>query len=371
MLNVGVKVNKFKIAVGIAVATVSSLSQAQSEVTAKTLTDKLQHPWSMAFLPNGDMLITERDKGYIRRYSLKDGLSEPLKNVPEVVNDNQGGMLGITIDPHFSDNQTIYFCYSKAGDAGSSSSVARAKLTENAVSEVTTIFTANPLVDNGYHFGCRLAFDQDQKLLITLGDRYKFLNQAQNTDNHLGKIVRINRDGSVPNDNPFKNGAAPEIFSYGHRNVQGITIHPETHDIWAMEHGPRGGDEVNLIESGKNYGWPVITYGIDYSGATISDKTHQEGMEQPIIYWVPSIAPSGMTFYSGDKFPEWNGDLLVGSLKFRHLHRVTMNGNTPGEQFEYLKDVNERVRDVGVGPDGLIYVLTDEQEGKLIQVSPK
>lgn len=371
MLSFGAKINKFKLAVGITFAAISSLSQAQSEVSAKILTDKLQHPWSMVFLPDGDMLVTERDKGSIRRYSPQNGLSEPLKNVPAVMDDGQGGMLGITIDPQFSENQTIYFCYSKAGKGGSSSSVARAKLDNDSISDVTTIFTASPLVDNSYHFGCRLAFDQNQKLLITLGDRYKFLNQAQNTDNHLGKIVRINTDGSVPKDNPFIDGAAPEVFSYGHRNVQGLTTHPETQEIWAMEHGPRGGDEVNVIESGKNYGWPVITYGIDYSGATISDKTHQDGMEQPIIYWVPSIAPSGMTFYKGDKFPEWDGDLLVGSLKFRHLHRIKMNGKTPGEEIEYLKDINERIRDVSVGPDGLIYVLTDERQGKLIQVLPK
>lgn len=226
------------------------------------------------------------------------------------------------------------------------------------------------MLNNGYHFGCRVAFDDAGFLFITLGDRYSYLEEAQNPDNHFGTIVRIHPDGSVPKDNPFVNGDAPEVYSYGHRNVQGLTIHPKTRAVWAMEHGPKGGDEVNIIESGNNYGWPAITYGIDYTGAIISDKTEQEGMEQPIVYWTPSIAPSGMAFYDGDKFPQWQGDLLVGSLKFRHLRRIKMEDGKPGEEIEYLKDIKERVRDVVIGPDGLIYVLTDDRNGKLIQVSP-
>ena len=197
------------------------------------------------------------------------------------------------------------------------------------------------------------------------------MKEAQNTDNHFGKIVRIERDGDVPEDNPFVEGDAPEVFSYGHRNVQGLTVHPQTGEVWAMEHGPKGGDEVNLIKAGNNYGWPVITYGIDYNGSIISDKTEQEGMEQPVLYWDPSIAPSGMTFYASEVFKDWQGDLLVGALKFRHLRRISFNEAGEVEsQTEYLRDRNERIRDVEVGPNGLIYLLTDESNGKLLQITP-
>ena len=272
------------------------------QADAKTPTDEnlvitelaqgLVHPWGMTFLPNGDMLVTEREGG-IRRLSRLGELSPRFANVPKVEANNQGGMLDIAIDPEFEINNTLYFCFSQPGEGGSSSSVAKATLSGNALANVETIFSAAPLIDNGFHFGCRLAFDANKQLFITLGDRYKYMKEAQNTDNHFGTIVRINRDGSVPSDNPFTDGKAPEIYSYGHRNVQGITIHPETGEVWAMEHGPKGGDEVNLLSKGANYGWPVITYGIDYSGDIISDKTHMDGMEQPVLYWDPSIAPSG------------------------------------------------------------------------------
>jgi glucose/arabinose dehydrogenase len=279
-------------------------------------------------------------------------------------------MLDIAIDPEFEANNTVYFCFSQPGEGGSSSSVAKATLSGNALANVETIFSAAPLIDNGFHFGCRLAFDANKQLFITLGDRYKYMKEAQNTDNHFGTIVRINRDGSVPSDNPFTDGKAPEIYSYGHRNVQGITIHPETGEVWAMEHGPKGGDEVNLLSKGANYGWPIITYGIDYSGDIISDKTHMDGMEQPVLYWDPSIAPSGMTFYQGDLFPQWNGDLLVGSLKFTHLRRIEMDGGKPGEQHEYVRDNQARIRDVEVGPNGAIYLLTDATNGKVLKLTP-
>ncbi|MCE2029607.1 PQQ-dependent sugar dehydrogenase [Sessilibacter corallicola] len=347
-----------------------SCANAQEAVQSKVLASNLKHPWGMAFLPDGDILLTERNFGSIRRFSFDTGLSNPIKNVPESVSVNQGGMLGLTIDPAFTENQTIYFCYVKKGNGGHSSNVAKAKLVNDSLADVKTIFTAKPLLNNGYHFGCRLGFDDDGNLFITLGDRNKYRKEAQSTDDHFGTIVRIHPDGSVPSDNPFVDGKAPEVYSYGHRNVQGLVVHPETRVLWAMEHGPRGGDEVNIIESGNNYGWPVITYGTEYSGRKITDITEKEGMEQPVLYWTPSIAPSGMAFYHGDKFPDWQGDLLVGSLKFRHLRRVKMNGDVPGEEIEYLKDLNERIRDVIIGPDGLIYVLTDEARGKLIQISP-
>ena len=343
-----------------------------ADITVTTLAEGLVHPWGMAFLPNGDMLVTERAGG-IQRLSKGGSLSGRLANVPAVIAQNQGGMLDIAIDPDFTSNSTVYFCYSKESDVegkkGSSSSVAKATLTDAGFEDVDVIFSADSIVDNGFHFGCRLAFDAKKQLYITMGDRYKYMQEAQNTNNHFGKIVRINRDGSVPADNPFTDGDAPEVFSYGHRNVQGVTVHPDTGKVWAMEHGPKGGDEINVIASGANYGWPVITYGIDYSGEIISDKTHMDGMEQPWVYWDPSIAPSGLTFYRGDMFKEWNGDILVGSLKFTHLRRIDVKNGEPGEQFEYLRDNQARVRDVEVGPDGAIYLLTDAPNGKVLRLS--
>lgn len=342
---------------------------ADSELQVKELATGLKNPWGMAFLPSGDLLLTER-AGQVRKYSFDEGLSEPLANAPAVQAVNQGGMLDVAIDPEFASNQTIYLCYTKQDSNGNSSAVMRAKLDGNSLTDNQTIFVAKPLVDNGFHFGCRLTFDAQNNLYVAMGDRYKYMDEAQNTDNHFGKIVRIRRDGSVPEDNPFADGEAPEVFTYGHRNVQGLTTHPQTGAIWAMEHGPKGGDEVNLLAKGNNYGWPAITYGVDYDGTVISDKTHQEGMEQPVLYWDPSIAPSGMAFYNNDTFADWQGDLLVGALKFTHLRRIEMNDGQPGEQHEYLRDRNERIRDVEVGPDGLIYVLTDAPKGKLLQLSP-
>ncbi|BCO17580.1 glucose dehydrogenase [Alteromonas sp. KC3] len=342
------------------------------DITVTTLVEGLEHPWGMAFLPNGDLLVTERAGG-IQRLSKEGKLSGRLANVPAVVANNQGGMLDIAIDPDFSSNNTVYFCYSKEseveGKKGSSSSVAKATLTAAGLDNVEVIFSADSIVDNGFHFGCRLVFDADKQLYVTMGDRYKYMQEAQNTNNHFGKIVRINRDGSVPTDNPFTDGDAPEVFSYGHRNVQGVTVHPQTGDVWAMEHGPKGGDEINIIRAGANYGWPVITYGIDYSGEIISDKTHMDGMEQPWVYWDPSIAPSGITFYNGDMFKEWKGDILVGSLKFTHLRRIEVEDGKPGEQFEYVRDNQARIRDVEVAPDGAIYLLTDAPNGKILRLS--
>lgn len=345
-----------------------------SDINVITLAEGLVNPWGMVFLPNGDLLVTERAGG-IQRLSKEGKLSGRLANVPDVVAQNQGGMLDITIDPDFNDNNTIYFCYSKAseveGKPGSSSSVAKATLTDSGLDNVEVIFSADSIVDNGFHFGCRLTFDAEKQLYITMGDRYKYMQEAQNTNNHFGTIARINPDGSVPSDNPFVDGDAPEVFSYGHRNVQGVTIHPDTGAVWAMEHGPKGGDEINQIKAGANYGWPVITYGIDYSGDIISDKTHMEGMEQPWVYWDPSIAPSGLTFYSGEMFKEWEGDVLVGSLKFTHLRRIDVEDGKPGEQFEYVRDNQARIRDVEVAPDGSIYLLTDAPNGKILKLTKK
>ena len=348
-----------------------AMSDNVDGIKVTTLAQGLEHPWGMAFLPSGDMLVTERAGG-IRKLSQSGELSDRLANVPEVVANNQGGMLDITIDPDFSENNTVYFCYSKPSDdgkPGSSSSVAKATLVDNALEDVEVIFSASPVIDNGFHFGCRLVFDAEKSLYITLGDRYKYMKEAQNTDNHFGTIVRINRDGSVPENNSFTDGDAPEVFSFGHRNVQGVTVHPGTGAVWAMEHGPKGGDEINLIKNGANYGWPEITYGIDYSGEIISDKTHMDGMEQPWLYWDPSIAPSGLVFYSGEMFKEWQGDILVGSLKFTHLRRIDVVDGKPAEQYEYLRDNGARIRDVEVDEAGAIYLLTDAPNGKVLKLT--
>lgn len=358
------------ILLGVSLSVTAMRCHADNEPVVEELTAGLEHPWGMTFIAPNEVLLTERS-GKLRRYHFDHGLSTPIKGVPRVVANNQGGLLDVVADPNFSNNQRIYFCYSRPNSGGSSSSVTSAVLAKNELTSVTDIFIADSVVNNGFHFGCRLSFDAENYLYVAMGDRYKYMQEAQNTDNHFGKIVRLTSTGEVPQDNPFVNGKAPEVFSYGHRNIQGLTLHPETGQLWAMEHGPKGGDEVNIISKGKNYGWPLITYGIDYSGAIISDKTHLPGMEQPVLYWVPSIAPSGMTFYSGNAFKGWQGDLLVGALKDRHLRRITFDQN--GEvvqQTEYLRQRKERIRDVEVGPDGLLYLLTDESNGKLLRLSP-
>jgi glucose/arabinose dehydrogenase len=272
----------------------------------------------------------------------------------------------------------VYFSYAATEDNNeniSNTEVARAKLNtqQNRLTDVEVIFRAKPKVEGSNHWGSRLAFANDGTLYITLGEKFDYMEEAQNPSNHLGTVVRLNADGSVPNDNPFvgHDDKAPEIFSYGHRNPQGIAIHPVTEDIWIHEHGPKGGDEINILKSGANYGWPAVTFGRSYWGTEISDKTSVPGMEDPILHWTPSIAPSGMTFYMGDQFPEWQGDLFVGALVKRHLRRVELDGETVIAQEELLSDLNERLRDVREGPHGHLYILTDSSNGKLYRLEPR
>lgn len=339
-------------------------------VKVNELAKGLVHPWGMVQLPNGDFIINERP-GTMRRYSA-GVLSDPISGVPEVVAQNQGGLLGITADPNFADNNMLYFCYSSPGEGGSTSTVASATLSGNALTDVDVIFTAGPRIDIGFHFGCRVVIDSAGHLFVSLGDRGSKREEAQNTDNHIGTVVRINIDGSVPADNPYVDGAAPEVFSYGHRNVQGMTVHPETGAVWTHEHGPKGGDEVNIVVKAANYGWPVITYGVNYNDTPVSDITEKAGMEQPLTYWDPSIAPSGMDFYQGEAFAAWQGNLLVGSLKFDHLRRIELDDNNKVvAEYELLRERGERIRDVIVGKDGFIYLLTDEPNGKLLQLMPQ
>jgi len=350
-------------------------AEQQSEQHAfriETVAEGLANPWSLAFLPNGDMLVTERP-GRLR--IIRDGKLDPqaIGGTPKVSARGQGGLLDVIVDPDFAGNQLIYLSYSGADGSTAGTEVVRARFDGKSLSDLQLLFRAEPKTRGGRHFGSRLAIDRQGFLFISLGDRGDHMKEAQNTGTHLGSIIRINRDGSVPDDNPFagKAGAMPEIWSYGHRNVQGMTMHPETGAIWAQEHGPRGGDEVNIIKRGANFGWPAITYGIDYSGAIISDKTEAPGMEQPVVYWVPSIAPSGMAFYQGDRFPEWRGDLFVGALAGRHLRRLELDGDKVTGQEVLLNDLAERIRDVRSGPDGYLYVLTDSPNGKVLRLEPE
>ena len=330
----------------------------------------LEHPWGMVFLPDESILVTERP-GRLR--IVRDGAldPEPIDGVPEVYASGQGGLLDVALDPGFASNRAIYISYAAVGDGGNSTRVARARLGDGRLEDLAVIFTAEPLVPSSKHFGSRLAFDPQGFLFITVGERGQG-ERAQDLGDHNGSVIRLHPDGSVPADNPFVGdaGARPEIFSYGHRNAQGLAIHPETGIPWLQEHGARGGDEVNVVRPGANYGWPVITYGIDYSGAPIGEGTHKEGMAQPIHYWVPSIAPSGMAFYDGEAFPEWQGDLFVGALRSELLARLELDGERVVAEERLLEDALGRIRDVEVGPDGYLYLLTDESDGGLYRLEP-
>ena len=291
-----------------------------------TIAQGLEYPWGMAFLPDGSILVSERE-GRLRLVS-NNGLEyEPITGLPDnMYIEGQGGLLDVVIHPDFEKNRLVYFSYAGLGEGGAGTEVARATLSDKKLEKLEVIFRAAPKTAGQNHYGSRLLFAPDGMLFITLGDRYAFMKEAQNRSNHLGSIIRINDDGSFPLDNPFFGNLnhKPEIYAYGVRNAQGIALRPSDNSIWYHEHGPRGGDELNILKAGANYGWPAITYGIDYSGAIISDKTDAPGMEQPVVFWDPLIAPSGMDFYNGDQFPEWKGDIFLGALSHRHLRRLNL-----------------------------------------------
>ena len=339
----------------------------------RTFARGLVNPWALAFLPDGRMLVTERP-GRMRLVSLEGQLSPPLKGVPDVWASGQGGLLDVIIDKSFAQNSTIYFCFSERTSGGGRTAIARAKLNDGGgrLDETKIIFRQEGPLSSGNHYGCRIVQADDGNLFVTLGDHFTHRDQAQELGNHLGKLIRITPDGTAPADNPFvgRDGAKPEIWSYGHRNEQGLAINPLNGDLWETEHGPRGGDEVNIIAKGKNYGWPVIGYGIDYSGATIHETKAKDGMEQPVKYWVPSIAPSGMAFYTGKLFPKWSGSLFLGALRGAMLVRLTLNGNAVTSEERLLQNLNERIRDVRQGPDGALWLLTDSSSGRILQVAP-
>ncbi len=361
----------------VAVAAAQDIERSeQHDFRTVTLARGLDHPWGMAFLPeNGPsgagILITERS-GALRLY--RDGKlqARAVAGTPKVSASGQGGLLDVVLHPDFADNRLVYLSYAGASDGKAGTEVARGRFDGTALSDLEVIFRAQPKTPGSAHYGSRLVFGNDGKLYVSLGDRRNYMREAQNPANHIGSIVRLNDDGSLPDDNPFTGdtGKRPEVFSYGHRNVQGMALRPGSNEIWAHEHGPRGGDELNLLKAGANFGWPAITYGVDYSGAVISDKTAAPGMEQPVVYWDPSIAPSGMAFYDGDAFPQWKGDLFVGALAHRHLRRLEMDGRQVVGQEELLRDLRQRIRDVRAGPDDYLYVLTDSSDGRLLRLEP-
>lgn len=351
----------------------TTFASSAGNLEVQTIATGLANPWALAFLPDGRMLVTER-AGRMRIVSGEGQLSPPLKGVPDVMASGQGGLLDVIADKAFAQNRTIFFCYAERTSGGGRTAVARAKLNDGSgrLDEVKVIFRQDGPLSSGNHYGCRIAQASDSNLFVTLGDHYGPRNDAQNLGNHIGKLIRITPDGAAPPDNPFvgRDGAKPEIWSYGHRNEQGLAINPANGDVWETEHGPRGGDEVNLIGKGKNYGWPVIGYGIDYSGATIHETKAKDGMEQPAKYWVPSIAPSGMTFYNGKLFPKWNGSIFTGALAGKMLVRLSLNGNVVTGEERLLQNLYERIRDVRQGPDGALWLLTDSSAGRILRVSP-
>jgi glucose/arabinose dehydrogenase len=336
-----------------------------------TLVRGLEHPWSIAFLPGGDMLVTERP-GRLLRVDGKTLRASTVLGLPAIAAIGQGGLLDVILHPEFASNRLIYFSFAGANGNGVGTEVARGRLAGNALETVEVIFRALPKSRGGRHFGSRLQFDTDGHLLITLGDRGE-RPRAQDIGDHAGSVIRINDDGSVPATNPFARApeARPEIFTYGHRNVQGIALDSDSGRVWAHEHGPQGGDEINVLTSGHNYGWPVISYGRNYGiGTQIGEGTHKDGMEQPRHYWTPSIAPSGMTLYTGDKFPGWHGNLFVGALKYRLLVRLVVGDENSMHEERLLEGVLGRIRDVRSGPDGYIYILTDRGDGVLARLEP-
>jgi glucose/arabinose dehydrogenase len=370
----------------ILLAFFATLVQAQNLTSEKqafrvvTVTEGLEFPWSLAFLPDGRMLITERP-GRLRIVAADGRLApQPVRGLPPVAAIGQGGLLDVALHPDYARNGWIYLSYAgpaRKGESerGQGTEVLRARLKGDQLQDIQVIFRMQPKTTTGHHFGSRLVFDRQGFLFITLGDRGE-QDRAQRLDDHAGSVIRLHDDGRVPADNPFigKPGARPEKYTLGNRNMQGAALHPVTGELWAHEHGPQGGDEINVIRAGRNYGWPVITYGRNYgTGTPIGEGTAKPGMEQPLLYWVPSIAPSGMAFYTGKRFPQWQGNLFVGALAGQLLMRIELDGERIVKQERLLENPGERIgriRDVRQGPDGLLYLLTDDVNGKLIRLEP-
>jgi aldose sugar dehydrogenase len=360
-------------AAGLALVLPAAPARATASVDLKpvTVARGLAQPWGLAFLPDGRMLVTERP-GRMRIVSPDGRLGEPLQGLPAVDAKGQCGLLDVALDPKFADNRWVYWTYAEAGEGGNGVAVARGRLQERQLTDVKVIFRQLPKVDSQLHCGSRLAFAKDGRLFVGLGDRFGRKDDAQNPANHIGKIVRIEPDGRVPADNPLaaRAGVAPEVFSLGHRNIQGLAVHPVTGELWQTEHGPQGGDEVNAPLAGRNYGWPVVTYGRNYgTGTRIGEEGPKPGFEQPLQWWVPvSIAPSGLAFVTCERYPGWKGSLLIGALRSQVLVRLTLDGRKVVAQEQLLANLRARIRDVREGPDGWIYLLTDGVEGQIIRL---
>ena len=353
------------------VASAQTFSSEHHEFRVTTVARGLVHPWSLAFLPNGDMLVTER-VGRLRIIRNGELRPMPVAGVPEVELGGQGGLLDIALHPKFAENRLIYLSYAAAGEGGSGTEVARAHLIDDELVDLERIMDVRPKSIGGRHFGSRLLFGRDGYLYVTAGERAS-RDRAQNLSDLAGSIMRITDDGGVPPDNPFvgRADARPEIYTYGNRNPQGLAMHPETGQIWEAEHGPKGGDEINILVAGTNYGWPVISYGRSYSGAEIGEGTAKAGMAQPVRHWgVPSVSPSGMAFYTGGDFPSWRDNMFLGALSGRVLIRLVLDGTEIVHEERLLEDFGERIRDVRQGPDGSLYLLTDSPKGRLLRLDP-
>ncbi len=338
----------------------------------ETLAEGLEHPWDIAFLPDGRALVSER-AGRLRLLDTQDQLlSDPLSGLPELFVSGQGGLHDILLAADFEQSRRLYFSYACGTYDANHTCLARARLGEQALEEVEEIFRAQPAKRADAHFGARLAMLADGTLILTLGDGFDYREEAQKLDSHIGTIVRLNPDGSAPADNPFwgQPDVLPEIYSYGHRNPQGLFYDSERNRLISHEHGPRGGDEINLIEPGANYGWPVVTQGLDYTGARVSPFTEREDMAAPLLHWTPSIAPSGLTLYRGELFPEWQGSLLVGGLASRQVHRVVLTSGGAEQREILFSELGERIRTVKTGPDGAVYLLTDSPQGRVLRITP-
>lgn len=342
------------------------------EATVKVVpvAEGLEYPWSIAFVSKNEMLVTERS-GRLRR--IRDGRLEEqaLRGVPKVHAFGQGGLLEVLLHPRFGENRLVYLSYSKPGPRGSTTAVCRGKLGDHGLEQVEEVFEADAWGTSHAHFGGRMLFDDKGALLLTVGERAS-MERAQNFMDHAGCTIRLHDDGTVPADNPFvgRKGYRAELYTVGNRNSQGMAIHPQTRQIWQHEHGPRGGDELNLIRPGGNYGWPLVTYGVNYDGSVISQKTEMEGMVSPVLHWVPSIACSGLVVYTGDDFPKWKGNFFVGALVQTHLRRVVMENGKPVHQEVLLKELKSRIRTVAQGPDGFLYILTDSPQGGVFRLEP-
>lgn len=357
----------------VAVANMPAVTSAQVPASLQPVATGFANPWAVAFLPQGRFLVTERP-GRMRVVDAQGRVGPPLEGVPQVAGGGQGGLLDVVTDADFDRNRRIFFCFSEPGEGGNSTALARATLSEDLrrLENVKVVFSQRPKVDSRQHFGCRIVQAADGNLFLTLGDRYSRKDDAQKLDSHIGKVVRVTADGGVPADNPLRQraGALSEIWSYGHRNAQGATLGPDG-KLWMHEHGAQGGDEINVPEPGRNYGWPVITYGENYGGGKIGEGTAKAGMEQPLHYWVPSIAPSGMAFLTSDRYGSaWKGSLFIGSLKFGTLHRLELDNGKVRREDKLLQGSGERIRDVRQGPDGWLYLLTDSPQGRLLRLQP-